>query len=98
MARKLSWGRKTDLGVSLSIKKGHHEVSGGMKKKPPCTCHPICNRLMNEKRQQQQQKDGDGDLVVTWCTFSVRNEATLLKPTSFADKLYSQSENSSIEV
>ena len=32
MARKLSWGRKNDLGVSLSIKKDHHEVSRGIKK------------------------------------------------------------------
>ena len=43
-------------------------------------------------KRDNNNKNGDGDLVVTWCTSFVRNEATLLKPTSFADELYSQIE------
>ena len=62
-------------------------------KKPPCTCCPIYNGLTNEKRQKT-----DGTLVVTWCKSFVREEATLLEPTSFEDELFSQVENSSIEV
>ena len=94
MARKLSWGRKNDLGGHLKyIKKDHHEVSRGIKKNHHA---PAVQYATDLRTKRDNNKKADGDLVVTWCTFSVRNEATLLKPTSFANKLYSQSENSSI--
>ena len=49
-------------------------------------------------KRDNAKKMRTGTWVVTWCTSFVRNVATLLKPTSFVEELYSQIENSSIEV